>query len=415
MDTISFDTLLSNRRSNTQRLTIYNPNQEALKLDEIRLSVASDFSAIINGKTGSVQTDQFLSGGDSLLLLIQIFARPQNLDQLYHLKDSIIVSWNQNVKDIKLHAWVQDVTPIRNQTICDKVWDNTKPYLISDTLLVQKGCQLQIENNTKVYFENDAILLVEGTLIVHGDTATIVEFTNSRFDSGFDQVPGQWKGIFFMQGSHGDLSFAKITNADVGLWVNNPDDDNIPDITLNSVEIAHMSSSGILAFTSDVSAVNTLIYNCRSYLIGNFAGGNYSYKHCTFTNESSYFIHDDPSIQFSDNLVLPDGTLQTSNLKVEIQNSILWSNVDELVINAGGDTDIQLMVSNNIISSRRSMEDNFTSDMSNYPGFVRPYTFDFRLDKLSPAINQGTQLDIRFDIRKHLRDDMPDIGAFERN
>ena len=59
-----------------------------------------------------------------------------------------------------------------------------------------------------------------------------------------------------------------------------------------------MSMAGILAFSSEVSASNTESIQLRNWLVGNFAGGKYSYEHCTFSNSPSLFNVKDPSFNF---------------------------------------------------------------------------------------------------------------------
>ena len=51
-DTVAFDTLLTESRSSTKRLTVYNPNERAVQIGSISLGLGedSDYSIIVNGK-----------------------------------------------------------------------------------------------------------------------------------------------------------------------------------------------------------------------------------------------------------------------------------------------------------------------------------------------------------------------------
>lgn len=413
-DTVAFDTLLTERRSPTQRLSIYNPNEAAIRISRIALAGGdlSDYSLIVNGRQSPVLTDEVLNAGDSLLVLVEIKVSAQNRDLPYAVQDQIEVSWNGNQQDIILLAYGQDGIRPEAQLICDTFWSNQRPYILSDTLVVGPGCELVIEKGAHLYFENDAALFVQGTLTAVGDTASKILFTSTRFDSGYDQVPGQWNGIYFLEGSTGSrLSFVEISNAQIGIRAGTPDDDNVPDVVLENTSIYNMSFAGILAFSSDLLASNTLIYNCGTYLVGNFAGGAYQYRHCTFSNHLSFFNSSEPYVQFSDNIVLSDGQLLSEDLTLEISNSILWgTGENELLISEGGGAQLAISLRANIIRTAETIDQNYTSLDFNFPGFTAAYD----LDTLAFAKDKGVELGIRTDILGHPRDTLPDIGAFER-
>ncbi len=90
---------------------------------------------------------------------------------------------------------------------------------------------------------------------------------------------------------------------------------------------------------------------------------------------------------------------------------------DELLISLGGQTNSTLVVQNNII--RSTLEDletnnNLIGQELNFPGFISPFQREYQIDSLSIARNAGIDIGIDFDIRGLLRDEQPDIGAFER-
>ncbi len=417
-DTVAFDTLISNSRSSTRRLKIINPNTDAIQFSSIALGKreASDYSVIINGQQTDEVVGQTLAGGDSLLILVEVFITPRNQNLPYIVKDSIVFNWNTNQAHIKLVAYGQDGNFRRNELICNETWTKDRPYIISDTLLVSPDCELVIEKGARIYFENDAALFVQGSLKALGDSAEHIEFRNARFDGVFDQVPGQWNGIYFLEGStSNEISYADIFNGQIGLRVGTPDDDIDPDITIRNTSIYNMSVAGILGFTSDIEAVNTLVYNCGLYMVGNFAGGNYTYQHCTFSNERSVFIHDEPTVQFSDNIVVGDNELITDDLHLRMENSIIWGDgEEELLVNQGGGSAVELVLTTNIIKSAFPVENNFTSQEPNFPGFKDPFLFDYSLDTLAFAKDLGTSIGIVDDILGMPRDQTPDIGAYER-
>ena len=417
-DTVAFDTLLSERRSSTRRLTVYNPNEEAIQFTEIVLGKrqASDYKVIINGKDQNVVANERLLGGDSLMILVEVNVSARNENLPYIVKDSIIFRWNTNEEHVKLVSYGQDATAIGNVSICDETWTSSRPYIISDTVLVDSNCRLIIEKGTTVYFENDAALFIQGTLTAIGDSANHIVFRNARFDGVYDQVPGQWNGIYFLEGSaDNQFAFTEIYNGQVGIRLGSPDENDIPDVEVSNTEIFNMSQAGILAFTSDLSVTNTLIYNCGNYLVGGFAGGNYTFTHCTFSNEPALFVQDEPTVQFSDNIVIGENELLTGDLSLAIVNSIIWgSGGEELLINNGGGANVSVLLESNIIKSGEEISNNFTSQETNFPGFIDVFANDYSLDTLAFAKDEGIDLGIMQDLLGNARDSKPDIGAFER-
>lgn len=420
-DTVLFDTLFTSVGSITRRLRVINPNKGAIRLNNISLArgTESPYSIIVNGDEGTSFDDVVIFGEDSLLVLVEVTIDPNDEDLPFLVKDSILVRQSDISQDVKLISWGQDANFLNNIILdCDETWTAERPYVIVEGVLVDSLCRLTIEQGTKVFFDNGASLFVQGQMEVRGDTAEQVLFTSIRNDGIFENTAGQWGGIFFLEGSQGNIiDHAVISNGQFGLRIGTPDDNNVPDVTVTNTIIQNMSESGILAFTSDVDAANTLVYNCGSHLVGNFAGGNYRYYHCTFTNEPTDFRRDEPSVQFSDNIVLADNSTLIDDLSVELINSIIWGNQqDELLIGLQQEN-ARLVIQNNVIRTTQEefdTNDNIIGQELNFPGFVSPFQRNYALDSLSVARDNGIPIGVEIDIRRLPRDENPDIGAFER-
>lgn len=417
-DTVFFDTLLTQIRTHTRKLTVYNPNERAILLSEIRLGKreTSDYSVIINGKPKDWVVNERILGGDSLRVLVEANITPRNRDNPYLVKDSLIFSWNGNVEHVKFISWGQDARKIQNKAVCDETWTSSRPYILKDTVVVSPGCRLDIERGTTIFFENDAALFIQGTLTAKGDSANHILFRNARLDGIYNEVPGQWNGIYFLEGSqHNEIIFAEIFNGQIGLRIGTPDEDDELDVKVSHTRIYNMSNAGILSFNSDVEVVNSLIYNCGVYLAGHFIGGNYSYLHCTLSHFPSSFILEGPGIQFTDNIILDNDEVLSDDLSIEMVNCILWGSANqELLINNGAGRSIETTLLSNIIRSDMDIEHNYASLESNFPGFKKPFSFDFSLKSLAFARDKGIPTDILHDIDGKSRDIVPDIGAFER-
>lgn len=431
-DTVIFDTLLTARTSLTRRLRIFNPNERAIETAiRLGLGTSSPYSLIINGRETTELTNEVIYGGDSLLVLAKVTIDPQDESLPFVVKDSIVVEWNQQSAHVKLVAWGQDAHVVNAEVIGTTTWTADRPYLIYNYAFVDSLATLTIAPGTRVYLDNGASLFVQGRLRAVGDSANHVIFRNTRFDANYQQAPGQWGGIIFLESSRDNLiRYADIENGEIGLGVgytiasqNNqtfflPENGPLTaQVHLEHTSIRHMSLAGILAFSSELSAHNVEIYNAGTYLVGNFAGGEYEYVHCTFSAYPSFFSNNDPMVQFSDHVILSPQITLTGNLNLTLVNNIIWGpGREQMVISAVDETQVVVEMSNNIIRSAEewSGEGNFASIAENFPGFRDPFAFDFGLDSLAFARDKGLPTDLPTDLTGALRDSKPDIGAYER-
>ena len=415
-DSVIFDTLISQIKSPTQRLKVYNPNDVAVQLKTIHLAngTNSDYQLLINGRKTHVLNDEVLLGNDSLLILIDIKVSYQNENLPQLVKDSIIITWNKNVQDIKLIAWGQDVVKIEEETICDRTFTHHRPYFISNVLSLQENCTLTIEKGTKIYFGNHALMQIYGTLYAVGNADSNIVFTNSRFDNDYKNISGQWQGIRFMNSSTGnEMSYVTISNAEVGIQMLPQTSLETPILLINNTKIFNMSETGILTQSTNIKVINSLIYNCKK-LIEHF-GGNYEYIHCTLTNDNSNFINKQAALSFFDYYTEEESQINNVPLNISIVNSIIWGKQqEELFLPSNDKPNVNIHLLKNIIRSQKEITMNYHANDFNFPGFKDPLESNYALDTLAFAQDKGTPTSVTIDIENRPRDEKPDIGAYER-
>ncbi|MCV9388051.1 hypothetical protein [Reichenbachiella ulvae] len=421
-DTVRFDTLLSSVASITRRFRVYNPHKHAVEINQLSLGRLNDspYSLTVNGIKKERFDHEVIFGKDSLLVLVEVLIDPMDEDLPYLVKDSVVFDYNQNQDHVKLVAWGQDANFYDREVIeCDAVWTAGKPYVLYDTVLVAENCRLTVEPGARILIDNNSALAIAGTLQIQGTAEDKVLIRNTRFDDNYDIAPGQWNTILFLEGSKDNLiDHAEIRNGVIGLRVGSPDDDDEYDLVVSNTSIGHMSSSGILAFTSDIYAYNTEVFNCQAELLGNYIGGNYKYEHCTFSNEPNLYTRDIPSVILSDYIDLGDGNTLVEDLNLEMTNSIIWGEEDEeLLIAASGQSNVTILLNKNLIKSEN--EDwvtlgNYIAQGRNYPEFYSPAFYNFQIDSLSPARDSAAVSSITMDLLGTPRDEFPDIGAYER-
>ena len=435
-DTLFFDTVFTQSaneiRNITKRFRVYNDNDNALRINEISLEGGSNssYTIYVNGRPGVEFNDTRILGNDSMLILVEVNIDPQDESEPFIVEDRVNFISNGNRQHVQLVSWGQDAVFFRDRILdCNTTWTAGKPYVIFDAVLVDSVCTLTIEPGTRVFSHNQSFIFVRGSIRVNGTAENKVLFTNDRFDERFANAPGQWGGIIFLPGSNDNvINHAEIRNAEVGIYLGTPDDDTEPDLIVSNTRIENIGGNtvlpvvgnlvqpgfGIIAITSDLYAYNTLINNCAVNALGNYAGGNYRYEHCTFANFSFDFFREDPAVVLSDNLVLANNSLLVSDLTVEMKNTIVWGNLrEELLISNSGETSVTLDLTSNLFRADTTI--GFENNIFNEdPRFFDPRDQVYQLDTLSPAKDVGLDLGIRFDLEGKERDTAPDLGAFER-
>ena len=416
-DTLYFDTLLTTQPSPSYRVLLYNPNKNGVIVPNIglRQQESSPFELTVNGLTATSFNNVKILGNDSLLILVRATLPRTGEPVPVRAADYLEVSGSTRTR-VVIDAWGQDALFIDELIITgDQVWEAEQPYFIQGAVLVDTLSSLTIRQGVVVIMDPGTIFFVKGTLRTEGSASKKVVFRNTRTDRGYRDAPGQWGGIYFLEGSKGNsINHTIIKNAEVGLRIGTPDDDDVPDVVIANSVIANMSSDGILAFTSDVYAYNTVVYNAGRYLVGNLAGGNYRYEHCTFSNYPSDFFRDGPAVVFSDNILLDNEETLTAPLAAHILNSVVWGREpEEIVFNTEGGAAFVFQVGNSLLKTRTTILNANDNLINTQPRFFDELLYDYRLDSLSPLINSAPYINIDLDILGNVRDSLPDIGAYE--
>ena len=419
-DTVLFDTVFTDALTITNRFIVYNDDPKAINISSIILESSdnSPFTITVNGlKNRSFESIRLL-GGDSMLVLVDAFIDPKDEDLPFIVEDAVLFETNGNLQQVQLIAWGQDAFYFSDSILaCNTIWTGSRPYVIFNSILVDSLCTLTINPGTKIFSHKESSIFVKGTINAVGTSDQRITFLNDRLDDKFKDSPGQWGGIFFLEGSRDNrIAYTDIRNSEYGIWLGTPDNDTIPDLVLESVKIENISRTGLIAFTSDLEAVNCLFDNCAEFVVGNFAGGNYRYLNCTFANFSFTFFRENPLFVVSDNLVLADGNVLIEDVKLDVLNCIIWGDFnDEIILNNDGGADFQVSIRYSILKTT-SLDFDINNNLLNTdPLFVNPFGYDYHIDSLSPAINAGIFSGVDTDLDGIKRDSLPDLGAYERH
>ncbi len=402
-DTIFFDTLFSSVGSITQRLIVYNPNKNKVRVSTIVLAGGSNsaYSIIVDGINGPSISNLDILGKDSIYVLVKVLIDPSNQNLPFFVSDSILFNTNTNIQKVLLEAYGQDAHFLKKETLASNtVWTNDKPYVLYDTVTVSAGCSLTVKEGCKVYLHNAAAINVAGTLLVSGNSTKPVLIASDKLDKSAEDDLGQWGGLIFQSTStKNNISWATIRNATTAIRLASVTDaDTLAELSLDHVFLLHASQRLIDAGETDLAGSNIVMSDCPQAALSH-AGGYGVWKQCTFANYSFNYFREEPC------LVLGSAN---STLKMYVFNSIVW-----------GDKSDEITPINNPVLFLQSAiwKSAFTGTSANIinkdPLFKNAGKFDFSLQTSSPAINLCTDEGITDDIVGTPRDATPDAGAYE--
>ena len=416
-DTLLFDTVFTSVGSFTQRLKVYNPSNKGVTIKNLALAGGSSsyYGLVVNGDQANDFEDIQLLPKDSLLILVNVEVDPSDEDLPFIVKDSIVFSSAGNLWDVDLIAWGQDAYFYSDSIIpCNTVWTADRPYVIYNSILIDTPCQLTIEAGTKVYSHPGSSIFVRGTLLVEGSPENRVLFSNDRLDEGFRNASGQWGGLSFLEGSDNNIiQYTDIRNAVNGIRVGTPDDNDDADLQLLQTRVENMSGYGVLAFTSDISAENVLINNCRLGGFAGLAGGNYSILNSTIANYPIGFLFDGPALVLGDNVLLANDEVLEADLAVSLANTVVWGiSNDEILLSETGNNLVSFDFENNLLKTTNTSL-GLNSLYNEVPDFTGPQEYNYLPISTSILIDRGADLGIIIDLFGNGRSTPPDIGAIE--
>ena len=428
-DSILFDTIFTTIGSSTKKFTVKNPYNKNINISSIYLAGGTNslYRLNIDGYSGTRLDDVTIRKKDSLYIFVEITIDPNGSNLPLIVQDSIIFSFNETQQDIDLIAFGQDVNKIDGDIIGSQYWTSDKPYLIYNSMLVDTNSTLTIAPGAILHFHKDSRLYVAGTIIANGTYDSPIIFQGDRLEDDYDDIPGQWDGIWLMAGSKDNIfNFAEIKNAIIGIRLDTLANLSKPTLTLTNSKIENMTSAGIYAQGSTIFAYNNLITNCGQFAIALTIGGSYEFYHSTIANYWGFSIRTTPSVLINNYYVDVNNNIQVRPVdKATFGNCIIYGNKEsELLIDKMESGELNFKFDHSLIKVSPDFSVNDPVSFDNVivnvnPNFVDSYNGEYELDTLSVAKDKGNPeiglqfpLDINFNNRT--LDDGPDLGAFER-
>lgn len=465
-DTVLLDTVFTTVGSSTYNLKVYNPTNETVVIDDIRLgrSKSSKYRINVDGRSGQTFKDVEILPKDSIYVFVEVTASVIGAPEGILYTDSILFSNKGTDQNVKLVTLTRDAyfhyptnfvvisgIVIPYSVLADNnsgpiTLPNDKPHvfygygIIDNELSIPGGTELYFHQNSGLLVDEDGVLKVaENSFPGAGDSVT---FQGDRLEPFYEDAAGQWGGalggIYISRNSRGNrINNAVIKNATTALRLDSVGaaDDQL---TLSNSYILNSSRIGIYGGHGNVKAYNTVVANSGLHLLYAF-GGNYQFRHCTFANYWEGGTRSTAAVALSNYLELRDENDKEYRLVRDLQSAyfgnciVTGSNRQELAILKDDDAgqvnyefrNAIIDIDESIPQSDRSFDitdSQFFSDIliNNDPDFVNIEKNRYNLDSASQAVNQGNTIDGTLtngiDILGNQRSfgGTPDLGAFER-
>jgi len=275
-DTVYLDTVFTNTSSSTYNLRVYNRSDDDIVIPTVNLQRGdgSEYRLNVDGRSGKDFTNVEILAKDSLFIFVETtidYSNFPNPDNEFLYTDKILFDSGSNLQDVDLVTLVRDAVFIFPDRDADNIVETLTLTIDGMLAAVPTGETLTINAGARVHFHRDSGLFVcEGaSLQVNGAISTDDElleneviFEGDRLEPIFEDVPGQWAGIWLFDGSINNvINHATIKNANAGLFVIGDPDAPMDKLTITNSQIYNSGAFGILGRNTSIRGENVVINN----------------------------------------------------------------------------------------------------------------------------------------------------------
>lgn len=399
-DTVTFDTVFTGQGTPTARLKVYNRAKKAINISDIRFrNPQSGFSVNVDGVSGKDFQNVEIRGGDSIFIFIECFIPESSSSRPYLVEDQLLFFTNGVEQKVQVEAYGQNVRRLRAMRVSeDMTLTSDMPYVVFDSLVVERGATLRIEPGADILFHDKASLAVYGTLEAVGAPGHLINMRGDRLDNvlpgvGYDILAGQWKGIRIHKDSYGNrMEYVDMRSTVQGLVA-----DSCGDISRSKLLLVnswlHNSQSNVLKSVDARIDAYGCVFSEAAAAVVSLAGGLHEFTQCTFSNNylfsaitepllCLYHIREEPG-------AIGDGA--RPYMSAHFRNSIFYGLPSD--INAGDLDGTDVYLSYCSLKSAGSDDEHFVSCLwDTDPLFLTrraDYYFNYEVEAGSPVIGAG--------------------------
>lgn len=429
VDTLVFDTVFTTIGSTTHQFKIYNRENRTIVIDEIELMGGNDspFRINIDGLNGISLSNMELEAKDSLFVFVEVTLDINNQNLPMILEDSIRFRTNGKDQYVKLAVWGQDAYfHYKEEILNSETWFNDKPHVIYGYAAIDSAQTLTIQAGTKIYLHKNSILYVyKGALNINGTKDAKVTLQGDRLESYYDDVAGQYYGIYFHKALPSSINHCDIKNGISGIHLYSEDSGNSGyTLKISNSTISNCASYGLFVFQgAKIKAENCILAKNGVHSLLVLGGGDFNINHCHLLGYGSG-ENSSPAVGIS-NSYFNSTLAQTEISAIDegvITNSVIYGNQDfELVfdtINPNQTFTFGFQIRNNLIKSETQFSGNYFSnnDYNINPMFKNIEDGDFYYYSNSPLNNTSDPTfptSNGMDIQEIIRNPISDKGAYE--
>lgn len=291
VDTVRFDTLVNTVPSSTHSLFVHNKGKKGVRITSISLDDGAEsyFRVNVDGQylAGGVGKDFEIRRNDSIAVRVEV-TLPEAGTPLPQKYEDCLTFLLENGAEQRLALEVvgKDAHIVHGMNVTgDLTLKTDMPYVIYDSLVVEKNATLTLSPGTCLMFHDKCGMDVYGKVTVNGTLEQPVVMRGDRTDHMFDYLmydntPNRWEGITIHQGSVGNKwTYADIHSGCKGVEVLHDNADEMC-LELENCIIHNVGGDALSLNGSMVSVVNTQISNAYGKCVS-VLGGNSTFVYCT--------------------------------------------------------------------------------------------------------------------------------------
>lgn len=337
-DTIVFDTVFTTIGSTTQQFKIYNNDNNTVTIEEVELMGGenSPFRMNLDGLSGLTFSNIQIAGHDSLFVFVDVTLKVNNQTNPMVIQDSIRFRTNGVDQYVQLAVWGQDMyyhysylgPGTKVFDLNEGTWPNDKPHLIYGGAFVDEDKTLNIQAGTKVYLHKNATLYVyKGTLNINGTLNNEVTFQGDRLETDYDDVSGQYYGVYFDSARPSTINYTNIFNGITGIHVIGNHPSNSPSdfaVTVRNSKIYNHANNGIFLYLgAKVKAENCVVSQNGAFALLVTVGGTADFNHCDLLGYNGQ--SQNQAVGFLNHF--DDGEFEYyGSIDAKLYNCVLWGN-----------------------------------------------------------------------------------------
>lgn len=387
-DTLSFDTIFTDIPTRTARFIVSNRSGRDLTISRIGLKRSNSvFSINVDGENGSVFSNVEIAARDSIYIFVECFVPGNGEKSLIEEEDDLEFDLGGKTQSVKLIAKGENAVKLRGVVIRhDTSFQADKPYLIYDSLIVERGATLKLEAGVRLMFHDKARMVVRGTLHALGEAGNRIEMRGDRRDEifpgvGYEILSGQWEGIRIEKESYDNrLEYVEMQSTESGLQIDSCGNSERMKLKISNSWL-HNSVTDVMSASHCRIEAKGVCFSEAGEAVVRLTGGQYDFEYCTLANNYLFSGIQDAAL-----------TLHSEKeMKLEMKRTIIWSLGADM--NLGDLNDTEIYLREVALKSKGSNDSHFLDCRWEIePMFLtvrEKYYFNYHLKSESPAAGLG--------------------------